>query len=182
MIARLRELADRPIADGERRRLFAAVALLIVLAAILLSVTGETGTERAAEQPPAAPAVGQPIPSPPADQDELEDGDRSGVAAERAARRFLDGYLAYLYGRGDARGIEAASAALAVRLRREQPRVSPATRRREPSVVDVSARRLDAVRYQVAATVADGGVVEYPIELTVARHDGDWVVTSTVVD
>lgn len=190
MIARLRELADRPIADAERRRVFAAVAVLIVLAAVLLSATGQPrDTDRSDKQPARPPRVVEPIPAPPPQAPDAKGVEGSAAPSgnlpapvERAARRFLAGYLAYLYGAGEVAEIEAASPALERRLRCEPPRVSPATRRRDPRVVALAARRLDRGRYLVTATVADGGVAEYPIELTLARRDGRWRVTSTVTD
>lgn len=187
MIARLRELADRPISDGERRRLFAAAALLIVLAAVLLSVTGQpTGTGRPTTKPVAPPSVAGSSRDEPPDVQGVEGSDASTRAApepvQRVARRFLEGYLAYLYGRGEADEIEAASPALERRLRRERLRVSPATRRRDPRIVDLGARRLERDRYQVTATIVDGGVADYPVELSLARRSGEWVVNSTAAD
>lgn len=187
MIARLRELADRPISDGERRRLFAAAALLIVLAAVLLSVTGQPATtDRPTIEPAAPPSVVEPPRDEPPGVQGVEGSDASTRAApepvQRAARRFLKGYLAYLYGRGDADEIDPASPALERRLQRERLRVSPATRRRDPRIADVGARRLERDRYLVTATIADGGVADYPVELTLARRSGEWVVNSTAAD
>lgn len=190
MIGWLRSLAERPIQAHERRRAFALAAAVVLIAAVgLLAVRpadqdGETRAPAVSAPPiatapddaparrgPSAGAEGAPAPE--------------GIAAERVertARRFLDGYLAYLYGRGRARAIRAATPALARRLARNRPRVSPATRQRRPRVTGLSAQRLDRRRELVVAEIVDGGVSRYPIELVLLRHGDRWLVDRVEVD
>lgn len=95
---------------------------------------------------------------------------------ESAARRFLGGYLRYIYGHGPASEIRAASPQLARRLRRGRPRVSPATRQRRPRIAELSARSLGARTELAVATIDDGGAARYPIELVLERRGGRWRV------
>ncbi len=53
------------------------------------------------------------------------------------------------------------------RLETTRLRVSPAARKRDPRVVRVIAEPMDEGRWHVVATIADGGVAEYPIELLI---------------
>src|SRR2546421_418678 len=53
---------------------------------------------------------------------------------ERAARRFLAGYLPLLYGRAKATTVQPVTRALADALRRSHARVPPAARSRQPRV------------------------------------------------
>jgi hypothetical protein len=95
---------------------------------------------------------------------------------EPAARRFLRGYLPFLYGRGPARAIEPATAELRARLVRSRVRVPPAARRRYPRVVAFQVRAAGGGRFAVSARVEDGGAVRYPVVLVVARRGGRWRV------
>jgi hypothetical protein len=182
LIHRLRELADRPIADRHRRRLFLACAAALLGVAALLLLAGVPGptsppspTRTSAERPAPAtpPQTGfRPSRSP-------RETTRGGA---RAARRFLLGYLPFLYGQGSRRAIDDASSRLLGRLARSRIRVPPAARRRHPRVVELDAKRLGAGRAAVTATVDDGGVSRYPIELTLATRRGRWLVAAVGAD
>ena len=169
MIARLRALADRPIADHERRRAFALAAVLVLLAAALLAAirTGDPSPRHGITPKRDAPAVRTESvqPSPP------------GGDAEAAARRFLAGYLAYLYGRAPARVIEDASPELAVRLAHERLRVPPAMRERTPRIVSLAGSTIASGGFEATAVIDDGGVSRYPISLVVERRAGRREVT-----
>jgi hypothetical protein len=171
MIDRLQELADRPLVASERRRLFTLVIAVLVGVAIGLALLGQPAVHHR-EQPtatrtPTSARVRTPMPAP-----------SPNTRAETAARRFLDGYLAYLYGQGPAGAIDAASHALRHRLQVGRPRVSPAMRRRHGRVVELDAHPVDGTeRVAVTATIDDGGVARYPISLTLQRRaDGFLVV------
>lgn len=175
MIDRLRELLDRPIAEAERRRLFALVAVAVLGAGLILALAGRPAGEQSTSpvtpgRPETPPAVSQPAPAPPAPQPQPS-GETRPVTA--SARRFLTGYLAYLYGHGPARAIPQADPTLRRRLQRERPRVSPATRRRRGRVAELSVRRVRGGRFAVTATIDDGGVARYPVSLTLQRYRGD---------
>lgn len=174
MIAGLRALLERPIADSERRRAFVLATVIVVLAGVSLVALRPAG-----EQSQAPPVTTSQVPQRPGGDPSRGNGTPGGSApstqAEAAARRFLAGYLPYIYGRGSASAIRAASPQLGRRLRRERPRVSPATRRRRPRIADLSARSLiDGAL--VVAEIADGGVARYPIELVLERRGGRWQV------
>ena len=119
---RLRQAWNRPLRDGDRRRLFVlAVAVIgvVAVALALLENAGPTPRERTARSAarPAAPPAAAAIPSAtaPADAPNEESRPSPGshgsardvAAAKHAARRFLDGYLPYTYGRAPAERIAA---------------------------------------------------------------------------
>lgn len=171
MIERLRRLAGRPIAERERRGAFAIAAAVLLAAAALLLLAGDgslTAPPPALREPPGPPAS-QPPPAPAAPP---------RGAPEAAAARFLRGYLPFLYGRGGAAAIGAASPRLIERLVRSRVRVSPAARERRPRIVAIGAHRLGPGRVALTARIGDGGVAEYPIALTLARRSGRWLVVS----
>lgn len=179
MIDWLRALADRPIAEHERRLAFAFTAAIILAAAGVLVLT-RTGSRppaprsaapitpaRPAAPPPAAPAAPGNPPKPAA----------VPPGATHGARVFLGDYLTYLYGHAPAREIRGATPSLLRKLEREHPRVSPATRQRHPRIIEITARRSAAGRVAATASIADGGVAHYAITVTLQRHRGRWQVT-----
>jgi hypothetical protein len=178
VIDRLREQAGRPIADSERPLLFWLAAVILVAVAIVLIALGPSPREDGAPSAPpvtasgppprTAPLAPAPLPVPP--------------AAEQAARRFLAGYLRFIYGRGGAGQIAAAAPAPRRRLARSRLRVPPAARRRRPRVVDLDARRLPSGSVAVTAEVADGGVAHYPIHLELRRAARGWTVVEAGSD
>jgi hypothetical protein len=186
VIERLRELLDRPISDGERRRLFAFAAAVVLVAAALLLLLGDGGGEgQNAERPgPRPPVATAPTPEPPPAGVEgaMAPAGAPAPEARRVARRFLSGYLAFIYGQGPARAIGGASAALVARLPRSRVRVPPAARRREPRVVELRAPGGDRDRLHVTALIDDGGVARYPVSLTLTRRHGGWFVAEVASD
>lgn len=163
------QLIDRPL-HAHRLRAFTAVACVLMLVAAGLARTAGNGApssrdERTAETAAQThPAVVSPTFTDDLDAAPTDDG-RDAVI--RQGRRFLAGYLPYLYGQGAARAIRASTTALRRRLTAARLRVSPAARKRRPRVVRVSADQLDRGRWHVVATIADGGVSRYPIELLI---------------
>ena len=177
MIDRLRELLDRPIADGMRRRLFALVAAIVLVAALVLDLAGRPSQSIPTPPTPSATSLRRPPATPSQTARPAGPAEPGARAAEAAARRFLQGYLAYLYGHGPPSAVRAASPLLRRRLGRERPRVSPATRRRRGRVAELSARRLRDGGFAVTATIDDGGVARYPITLTLERRGRGFEVT-----
>lgn len=165
MIGSLRQLAARPIAESERRAAFAIAAAVVVVAAFGLLLGGGGSLP--------SPATTTPDPtrlsSPPAAVRRSE--------PEAAAVRFLEDYLPFLYGRGGAGPIRAATPRLAERLVRSRVRVPPAARSRRPRLEAIGARDLAGSRALVRARVGDG-VVSYTIALALARSEGRWLVVS----
>ncbi|HEX8745128.1 MAG TPA: hypothetical protein VF712_18530 [Thermoleophilaceae bacterium] len=177
MIGRLRDLAERPIADSERRRLFAlAVAVLALTAAALLTLgpAPERRQPAATKQP-----VTNPAPAPPA---LIERSAPAPARATRAARQFLASWLRFLYGHAGARELERATPQLRRRLSDSRLRVPPAARRRRPRVVQVEARRTGADEVAVSAEIEDGGVARYPVAVTMRRTDGGWRAVAVGAD
>ena len=182
MTAWLIRLRDRPIAESERRRAFIASTVLLTLTVALLALTTPatrttTATDRSAlaghtlaGQPPASPvpvsADGQSTPgalSPP---------------VSRVARRFLTGYLAYLYGHAGANRVRDASPTLVRSLGANPPRVSVDIRARQPRVVALAPVAAPTGVVGVSALVGDGGVADYPVVLFISEHSGRLLVTS----
>lgn len=181
MTADLRWLVERPL-GARRHGAFAVVACVLLLVAGGLAVTAghrsasvaDTSGDRTATNGRTSQAAAGAVVAPTLDADAVAAGspesDRAAVV--RQARRFLAGYLPYLYGHGAARAVHGGTAALRRRLETVRLRVSPAARKRRPHVVRVTAERLDRGRWHVVATVADGGVSRYPIELLITTGDG----------
>ncbi len=180
MIGWLRALADRPIAEHERRLAFALAAAIIVIAAGVLVLTragsAPPAPRRAAPIAPARPAA--PPPAGPAASGSPPEPAAAPPGATQDARVFLGGYLAYLYGHARAREIRGAAPRLLRKLERERPRVSPATRQRRPRILEITARRIAGGRVAATASIADGGVVHYAITVTLQRHRGRWQVAN----
>lgn len=170
MIGHLHGLVDRSL-DAQRSRAFVAVACVLLLVAAGLALTAGNREAAPVDAPvvhgDAAVAV---VPTLDADTADPVGSDRRRVV--RQARRFLRGYVLYLYGQGPADAIRGSAAALRRRLETARLRVSPAARKRRPQVVRVGAEPLDRGRWHVVATVADGGVAQYPIELLLTTGDG----------
>jgi hypothetical protein len=188
VIERLQALLERPIAEHERRRAFALAASVVLIAAVGLLALGRAADDAPRRVVPAPEATERPAPapSPPPGGAGVEGaGLPDGVpprGVESAARRFLDGYLGYLYGRGPVSAIRAAAPELARRLSRARLRISPATRHRRPRVAELSAQRLGRGGEIVVAQIADGDIAHYPIELVLERRSGRWLVARVEAD
>jgi hypothetical protein len=99
--------------------------------------------------------------------------------ADNAARRFLRGYLAAVYGRGTIDEIPASTPQLREGLRRQHDRVPPAQRARHPHVARLVLTAAGAEALRGLATVDDGDLAPYPLPFTIARdRAGHWRVTS----
>jgi hypothetical protein len=207
VIGALQQLAERPIADRERRRLFALSAAVILGAAgLLITLRPGTAGDPKPAPPPAATRPDLPPPTPPAARTPASPpsptpgrGEDAGKPAHReranarrrpparparhvhegvarSARRFLSGYLPFLYGRGPASAIDPTTAELRARLAHSHVRVPAATRHRHPRVVEMRVRAAGGGRFAVSARVEDDGAASYPIELVVGRRGGRWRV------
>lgn len=178
MIDRLRGALNRPIADHQRQRAFALAAALVLLAVAGLALTREPGRQTGGHgpQPPEAPPS-QEAPAP-APRHKAPSPRAVPAMVTRAGRRFLTGYLAYLYGHASAQRIAGADRTLVRRLARERARVSPATRARHPRIVALTPHRLTPARWSLAALVDDGGVARYTVTTLLERRRGSWVVTA----
>jgi hypothetical protein len=160
MSSRLLQLLSKPIAEAERQRLFAvAVAVLLVVAGTLQVIEPAGKQARSiAPHPTTTAVVRAAAPSEPAGP---------STVVTRAGREFLADYLAFVHGQAPTT-FRHASAPLARRLAGYALRISPATRARRAQVLRVAVRRLSGQsRWLMTATIADGGVATYPLELVV---------------
>ena len=195
MIDRLRLALNRPLDDGERPRLFAAAAAVIVAAGTAFALLDDAGSSaersRAASPSPASlPAATAAAPELPAQtaaslEAPSEEGQppaalvasRTDVTqAKRAALRFLAGYLPYAYGQASAEQIRAVSDQLRRRLKRERPRVWARERRRRPRTELLQAEGVSRRHAQLAALVSDGAR-RYTVPLELERTSAGWTVT-----
>jgi hypothetical protein len=190
VVDRLRMVWNRPLRDGDRPRLFAIVVALIAGAAAVLTQIERPGPSPRAQPPdgPQAPVAtaAEPVPKsaasvpPPAPK---EEGTRTPVPASRAdvaaskqaARRFLARYLPYTYGRGRARRIRPATAALRRRLAAQRPRVPARERRRRPWLVLLQSDTVGHRHTELVTLVGDGRR-RYTVALELARTRAGWQV------
>jgi hypothetical protein len=100
------------------------------------------------------------------------------VEARAVAGRFLSGYLAYTCGRGSASGIRDAARQLIDSLEAHPPRISPALAGRSPRVVEIVLRGPVAGAITANATVKDGAVIDYGLDLVIGRESGRLLVTA----
>lgn len=193
MLDRLRLLANRPIADGDRPRLFAIVVVLVLGVVGTLTLLDDAGP---APRPASAPVERQtdvdrpgPLPelAPPATpQAPSEESDPPATLrastvdiarAKRAARRFLRYYLPYAYGRSTAAKLTAATPELRVQLARERPRVPASERRRRARVELLQSESVTRERAELLAVV-DDGARRYTLHLQLANTPTGWLVAS----
>jgi hypothetical protein len=174
VIARLRDALDRPIPDADRQRAFAIAAALLLAAAVglsLLATPPDPAQRAAGVEAISEPAVNQP-----------RDRNAGGLPAsvEMAARGFLAGYLARLYGHPDPPPLVPASPS--VRRQLALPaRVAPAMRARRPRVASLDGQR-HGRGWLATAEVADGEAVSYPVAVVVADGRAGPVVVRVVED
>jgi hypothetical protein len=158
---------DRPLGERERRAAFTAVSVVLIAAAFLLAMTG-TGIpdSQQAREPRAAASGVRPI--------------KRAVApskALRAARTFLDGYLAFAYGRGPASAVKDTTGSLAAALS-DSPRMTPpALRGLHPRLVSLRVARSTGIAMLVTGLVKDSEVVAYPIRVQLVSRRGRYLVS-----
>lgn len=161
-----------------RRRslgVLAASGMLALLAAgAVAALLGGGDQPRTPTTPSSVGAPPDPLIGTP--QRSMPSSDAVPAAADAAARRFLRGYLALLYGRGTVRGVSDASAAVRRALRASVPRVPPGQRQRRPQVVDLRLVRQAPRAMLATASIDDGDLAVYPIVFALDRRDGRWVV------
>jgi hypothetical protein len=192
VIDRMRIALRRPLTDGDRPRLFAISAVMIVAGALILAVIGRAPArpaKRVEHRTPASAAAVAASPiapvrveatGPPSEESRpdatLEVSHRELGAIKHTARVFLSGYLPFSYGRGSADGLRAASARLRARLAAERPRVPARERRRRARVVLLQLDGAGRTWARVMALV-DDRARRYSVALTLARVGRAWQVT-----
>ena len=99
------------------------------------------------------------------------------VGATAAARRFLAGYLPFLYGQAGRGALGAVTPRLRAWLGAHRDRVTAAERARHPRLVALAFAPRDPSRSVLfEATIADGDS-RYRLRLRVVRQAGQWRVT-----
>ena len=163
-------------AVGRRPRLTrTALALLVVLVAA--SILAPSPRPSHGSRPATLGSTRSlPVPSAPAGSLPLS---RSELAqARRAAAQFLTGYVPFLYGRGSAVSIEGATPGLRLELSRIRSLVTPVERRRRPRVVSLTAAGHLRGGMSATALVADGGVTDYALRITLQAGRHGWLVSA----
>lgn len=151
-----------------RRAVLIVLAVLVTVLAALLVIVSITGG-RSAPQAPSR-LVGKPAPGPLSDARYAPDR-----AAGGAARTFLSGYLAFIYGEGSVEQIRDASPSLIAVLSKAHP--PPATGRPpRPRILALGAHEASGSVLHVTALVSDG-IARYPIEIEIARGPSGWQAT-----
>ena len=170
---------------GQSRGRLTPILVLVALAAIAVGAVvirggddDDPGAPSSAHAYPTVPPSGaprEPQPAPAAGQSAAE------RAAFAAARRFLEGYLPYSYGRGPAGRVDAVAAPLAATLRRSPPRV-PARIANDPTLrprviaLEVASANGD-LGYDLSAAI-DDGQRSYTMILAVRPDGARWLVTA----
>lgn len=163
---------DRPIADHERHTAIGAVIVLLATVAALLTLNQPASQASHAAHPPSHGRQVTPSTTAQLDTSALT------TEARRVARRFLTGYLAYTYGQAHASQITDANLSLIRSLPPRPPRVPPAARARHPRVISLQPAISPGGQLGVRATVNDGGLIDYSIDLALGSQDGRLVVVS----
>ena len=163
----MRSQRDRPIAEHERRAAMVVVIVLLAAVALALTLTQPPSQARSVTRRIEPTTQGTPAASDP------------GVLtseARQTAERFLAGYLGYAYGHNPASQIKGASRSLIRSLESQPPRVPPAARGRHQRVISLRPTAAPAGEVAVSATVNDGGLIDYPVGLILARERGRLLV------
>jgi hypothetical protein len=163
VVSWIRALRDRPIAAHERRAALTVIAVLCIAVTLLLALSTPTQLSSSRSWSRGAAA------------DQHRDQAASDKRAltqdsERAAEVFLGTYLPYLYGHCGASEVRGATVAFADSLASQALRVPPAMRAEHARVVSLHAAPAQAGLLSVTALVNDGGLVDYPIALLLARQ------------
>jgi len=145
-----------------------------LVAALAVSGCGGGGNANPSTTAAPPPAPGPIIGTKRGPVDPLSRADR--VAAARATRRFLSGYLPFLYGRGKAGSVRGTTPAVLRALRRSRARITPAQRRRHPRVAALSVTGQTTDSAIATVTIADGGPAPYRLSLTLERRAGRWLI------
>lgn len=167
-------LLGREIDDRDRRRLFVLAAAVVMAAALLLLAARP---DHARVHVTARRPVASALPSTPLGARTRPTVHRPTTppSVTRAARAFLAAYLPYLYGHPHSELVPAATGALGREFAHQALVVPPAQSQLRPRVVSLTTTR-SAGGWRVRALIADGGVANYPIVLTVVDGHQGWLV------
>lgn len=144
-------------------------------AALLAGCGGKNEVRTSAPAPPPAPGPIIGGDASPMVRDRLSATDRR--AATAAVRRFLIGYLPYLYGRAPASRVESITPSVAQALRAGTARTTPAQQRRQPRATAVKLTGQTAHSALAVVQIVDGGPAAFQLTLTVELRGGRWVIS-----
>jgi hypothetical protein len=151
-----------------RRAALIVVGVLVAVLAALLVIVATTGG-RSAPQAPGR-LVGKPAPGPLSDARHAPD-----PAAASAARTFLTGYLAFIYGEGSVGQIRDVTPHLIAVLGKAHP--PPATGRPpRPRILALGAHEASGSVLHVTALISDG-IARYTIAIEIVHGPGGWQTT-----
>ena len=156
--------ADRRDGRAHWKLVAAAVAVAAVIG--LLAIAGGGGHPTSIPPAPmrgGASVVSGHRPMPP-------------TAATVAVRRFLTGYLPFLYGQVGAEQLHAVTPQLRRSVAAQRGRVTPAERTRHPRVIALAFAPGDLRRSVLFEAQIDDGASRYRVRLRVARHGAVWRV------
>lgn len=153
----------RPLAEREQRAAFVIVTAAIVAATLVLA-TGSAPRSSSPRRDPSVRASSKAL--------------ALSAPVVAVARRFLDGYLGYLYGHAPARAVRGAVPALSRSLAARRLIVPPAMRSLRPRVLALGSAPASPGRIGVSATVNDGELASYQLELILARAHGRLLVAT----
>jgi hypothetical protein len=173
-VTRLRDLLRQPL-SLQAVGAALVVVLIIAFAIVVFGGGSNPSTPTSSTGGRTASAPGPIIGKPGRRADTLSS--RQRAAAARAARRFLIGYLPYLYGQGHASHVADVTPAVRKALHGSRARATPAQATRRPAataVVVVGQTRGSAI---ATVTVADGGPATYRLTVTLERRGGRWLVS-----
>lgn len=154
---------------GRRRRgallVVGALGALLAILLVILLTTGGTSAPRAAGR-----VVGRPAPGPLSQARHTPD-----PAAAGAARTFLSGYLAFIYGQAPVDQIRDASPQLIALLSKARP--APASPRSpHPRVFALGSREASGSPLHLTALISDGSA-RYRLGIVVVHEPGGWETT-----
>lgn len=96
---------------------------------------------------------------------------------KRTAKAFLAGYLAYVYGHGDARAVSDDTSKLARQLAQHPPVVPQGQTLLRPRVLGFTVSLITARQGEVAVLIADTEVLRYRLRLLLRREGSTWLTS-----
>lgn len=154
------------------RRLTVVALSLVALSVVASVLTPAPRPEQRQGAPGSTGIVHPPVSRHPAPVS------AGGLArARQVAKRFLVGYLPFLYGHGRARAIEGVVPSLRLKLTRTRTLVTPVERRRHPRLMSLAAIGQANGAVLATAFVEDGGVTAYALRVILRREPAGWLVS-----
>lgn len=153
-----------------RRGALIVVGVLAAVLAVLLVIVAATGGRSVSQAPERL--VGQPGPGPMSQAKHTPD-----PAAASAARTFLSGYLAFIYGHAPAAQIQDASPQLIALISKARPAPeAPGAGAPHPKVLALGAQEASGRILHLTALISDG-IDRYPLGFVLVHEPGGWETT-----